>query len=72
MIQKFLRVDHAGEVGAYDIYAGQMAILGRSDIAPVLQVFKLLVVNILSWTYLIYNLDLFNLLLLFNLIYYLI
>jgi len=26
---RFLRVDHAGEVGADRIYAGQMAILGQ-------------------------------------------
>jgi len=26
---RFLRVDHAGEVGADRIYAGQMAILGK-------------------------------------------
>lgn len=26
---KFLRVDHAGEVGADRIYAGQMAVLGQ-------------------------------------------
>ena len=38
MIQKFLRVDHAGEVGANDIYAGQLAVLGRSEDAPLIQV----------------------------------
>ena len=38
MIQRFLRVDHAGEVGANDIYAGQMAVLGRSEVAPLIQV----------------------------------
>lgn len=37
MIQRFLRVDHAGEVGANDIYAGQMAVLGRSSVAPLIQ-----------------------------------
>ena len=29
--QRFLRVDHAGEVGADRIYAGQMAVLGQSS-----------------------------------------
>jgi len=29
MRDKFLRVDHAGEVGADRIYAGQMAVLGN-------------------------------------------
>ena len=38
MIQRFLRVDHAGEVGANDIYAGQMAVLGRTKEAPLIQV----------------------------------
>jgi len=37
MIQRFLRVDHAGEVGANDIYAGQLAVLGRSEAAPLIQ-----------------------------------
>lgn len=27
---RFLRVDHAGEVGADRIYAGQMAVLGKT------------------------------------------
>ena len=30
MRDRFLRVDHAGEVGADRIYAGQMAVLGNS------------------------------------------
>ena len=38
MMQRFLRVDHAGEVGANDIYAGQMAVLGRSKDAPIIRV----------------------------------
>lgn len=29
MVDKFVRVDHAGELGADRIYAGQMAILGQ-------------------------------------------
>lgn len=29
MRDRFLRVDHAGEVGADRIYAGQMAVLGK-------------------------------------------
>lgn len=29
MVDKFVRVDHAGELGADRIYAGQMAVLGR-------------------------------------------
>lgn len=29
MVDKFLRVDHAGELGADRIYAGQMAVLGK-------------------------------------------
>lgn len=28
---RFLRVDHAGEVGADRIYAGQMAVLGKEE-----------------------------------------
>jgi ubiquinone biosynthesis monooxygenase Coq7 len=29
MLDRFLRVDHAGEFGADRIYAGQLAVLGR-------------------------------------------
>lgn len=35
-VARMIRVDHAGEYGAARIYAGQLAILGRSDKAPVL------------------------------------
>ncbi|KFM76814.1 Ubiquinone biosynthesis protein COQ7-like protein, partial [Stegodyphus mimosarum] len=34
---KILRVDHAGELGANRIYAGQMAVLGRTNVAPVIK-----------------------------------
>ena len=39
MLSRILRVDHAGEVGADRIYAGQMAVLGKSEYGPVIQVF---------------------------------
>uniref|UniRef100_A0A8C2D7X7 5-demethoxyubiquinone hydroxylase, mitochondrial n=1 Tax=Cyprinus carpio TaxID=7962 RepID=A0A8C2D7X7_CYPCA len=32
-----MRVDHAGEYGANRIYAGQMAVLGRTQISPLIQ-----------------------------------
>lgn len=38
MLDRFLRVDHAGEYGANRIYAGQMAVLGRSKTGPLIQV----------------------------------
>lgn len=31
MVDKFIRVDHAGELGADRIYAGQMAVLGKLE-----------------------------------------
>lgn len=37
MVDRALRVNHAGEYGAQRIYAGQLAVLGRSDIAKELQ-----------------------------------
>lgn len=37
-VHRILRVDHAGEYGANRIYAGQMAVLGRSSVGPVIQV----------------------------------
>ncbi|XP_041940995.1 5-demethoxyubiquinone hydroxylase, mitochondrial-like [Alosa sapidissima] len=37
MLHRMLRVDHAGEYGANRIYAGQMAVLGRTQTRPVIQ-----------------------------------
>ncbi|KAG8200028.1 hypothetical protein JTE90_001258 [Oedothorax gibbosus] len=34
---RILRVDHAGELGADRIYAGQMAVLGKTSVGPVIQ-----------------------------------
>ena len=36
-IERILRVDHAGEYGAARIYAGQLAVLGRDAVAPVIR-----------------------------------
>ena len=38
LIDKIIRVDHAGEFGANQIYRGQLAILGKTNVAPVIQV----------------------------------
>ncbi|MBN3303879.1 COQ7 protein, partial [Amia calva] len=37
MLDRMLRVDHAGEYGANRIYAGQMAVLGRTQAGPIIQ-----------------------------------
>ena len=37
MVEAMIRVDHAGETGAERIYEGQLAVLGRSRVAPVLR-----------------------------------
>lgn len=37
LVDSIVRVDHAGELGADRIYAGQMAILGRSKMGPTIQ-----------------------------------
>jgi len=42
LIDKIIRVDQAGELAADRIYAGQMAILGRTDVGPTIQVYYLL------------------------------
>jgi len=34
---RFIRVDHAGEFGANRIYAGQLAVLGKTDVAPLIE-----------------------------------
>ena len=37
---KILRVDHAGEVGAAKIYEGQLKVLGKTDVGPMIQHMK--------------------------------
>eukprot|EP00063_Salmo_salar_P011399 XP_013986234.1 PREDICTED: 5-demethoxyubiquinone hydroxylase, mitochondrial-like isoform X1 [Salmo salar] len=37
LLHSMLRVDHAGEYGANRIYAGQMAVLGRTQTGPLIQ-----------------------------------
>ncbi|XP_077305072.1 NADPH-dependent 3-demethoxyubiquinone 3-hydroxylase, mitochondrial isoform X2 [Lithobates pipiens] len=37
LLDRVIRVDHAGEYGANRIYAGQMAVLGRSSVGPIIQ-----------------------------------
>jgi ubiquinone biosynthesis monooxygenase Coq7 len=37
MVERMIRVDHAGEYGARRIYEGQLAVLGRSAKAPLLR-----------------------------------
>ena len=38
LIDRVLRVDHAGEIGAVRIYQGQLAVLGRTQVGPVIDV----------------------------------
>lgn len=37
LVERMIRVDHAGEYGAARIYAGQLAILGKAESAPVIR-----------------------------------
>ncbi|KAM4829825.1 NADPH-dependent 3-demethoxyubiquinone 3-hydroxylase, mitochondrial [Thomomys bottae] len=37
LVDRVIRVDHAGEYGANRIYAGQMAVLGRTSVGPIIQ-----------------------------------
>lgn len=37
MVDEIIRVDHAGELGADRIYAGQMAILGNGPMGPTIK-----------------------------------
>lgn len=37
LIDRILRVDHAGEYGAVRIYEGQLAVLGRTAVGPVIR-----------------------------------
>ncbi|XP_011153559.1 5-demethoxyubiquinone hydroxylase, mitochondrial [Harpegnathos saltator] len=36
-LDSIIRVDHAGELGADRIYAGQMAVLGKTQVGPTIQ-----------------------------------
>ncbi|WP_207480494.1 demethoxyubiquinone hydroxylase family protein [Arenibaculum pallidiluteum] len=36
-LERLVRVDHAGEYGARRIYEGQIAVLGRTDVGPMLR-----------------------------------
>ena len=36
-LQQLIRVNQAGEYGAKRIYRGQLAVLGKTDVAPTLQ-----------------------------------
>lgn len=37
ILDRIIRVDHAGEFGALKIYEGQMAVLGKSPVGPILK-----------------------------------
>lgn len=37
LVDRMIRVDHAGEFGADRIYAGQMAVLGKSSVGPIIK-----------------------------------
>nr|XP_039265804.1 5-demethoxyubiquinone hydroxylase, mitochondrial-like [Styela clava] len=37
MYDRMIRVDHAGELGANRIYAGQLAILRKTDVGPIIE-----------------------------------
>lgn len=37
LLDSMIRVDHAGELGADRIYAGQMAVLGKTSVGPTIQ-----------------------------------
>lgn len=36
ILDRIIRVDHAGEFGANRIYEGQLAVLGKTDVGPVI------------------------------------
>lgn len=37
ILDRIIRVDHAGELGADRIYAGQLFVLGKTDVGPVIK-----------------------------------
>lgn len=38
LLSRIIRVDQAGELGADRIYAGQLAVLGKTPVGPIIQV----------------------------------
>ena len=38
LIDRIIRVDHAGELGADRIYQGQLAVLGKTSVGPIIKV----------------------------------
>ena len=43
LLDKIIRVDHAGELGAKRIYQGQLAVLGNTASGPLIQVYSIMV-----------------------------
>ena len=43
LLDKIIRVDHAGELGAKRIYQGQLAVLGNTASGPLIQVRSIMV-----------------------------
>lgn len=41
LVDRIVRVDHAGEVGADKIYEGQLAVLRNTPVGPLIQVLKI-------------------------------
>ncbi len=41
MLDRIIRVDHAGELGADRIYAGQLSVLGKTSVGPVIKVWNI-------------------------------
>ena len=37
LVERVIRVDHAGEYGAVRIYEGQLAVLGKQKAAPLIE-----------------------------------
>ena len=37
LVERMIRVDHAGEYGAVRIYEGQMSVLANSDSSPIIE-----------------------------------
>ena len=66
MIDRFIRVDHAGEFGADRIYAGQLAVLGPKGMSIITVLRKFIIIekrlirivvtaNFRDWTFAIYS-----------------
>ena len=54
LLSKIIRVDHAGELGAEKIYEGQIAVLGKTAVGPILKVEEYIYIHLYTTSIYLY------------------